>query len=337
VLPTVDPTALAHTFGDPVYVATGVAYRAQAEVDAAATALANDLASAFAEFEGVARGNPSLRAGAAFSVTNIGEPWDGKYTISTSRHVYDPQTGYTTAFSVTGPQERSLYGLTSGGASPAGAPGVVVAQVSDANDPQKQGRVKVTFPWLSDSYVSDWARTVQAGAGKDRGALVLPEVGDEVLVAFEHDMRRPYVIGGLFNGVDTPKAGPVDAVDGGSGAVNRRSFVSRLGHRIDLLDQSGQADGISITSAGDKGKLVIDAAGSKVTVHSDGTVLVEGKTGVVVDAGQSKLELKGAEIAVTAQGALTLKGAQAKLEGSAQAELKGGAMCTVSGGLVKIN
>ena len=58
----------------------------------------------------------------------------------------------------------------------------MIAQVSDANDPEKQGRVKLTFPWLSDTYVSDWARTVQPGAGKDRGAMVLPEVGDEVLV-----------------------------------------------------------------------------------------------------------------------------------------------------------
>ncbi len=61
--------------------------------------------------------------------------------------------------------------------------------------------MKLTFPWLSDSYVSDWARTVQPGAGKDRGAMVLPEVGDEVLVLFEQgDIRRPYVLGGLYNG-----------------------------------------------------------------------------------------------------------------------------------------
>jgi len=136
--------------------------------------------------------------------------------------------------------------------------------------------------------------------------------------------------------VDTPKAGPVDAVDG-SGAVNRRSFVSRLGHRLDLLDQKGQADGISMSTADDKLKLVIDAAGTKISIRSDGTVLVEGKTGVVVDAGTSKLELKGADISVTATGSLALKGNQASLEGSAQAELKGGSVCSVSGGVVKIN
>jgi uncharacterized protein involved in type VI secretion and phage assembly len=105
---------------------------------------------------------------------------------------------------------------------------VVIAQVSDANDPAKQGRVKLTFPWLSDDYVSDWARTLQPGAGKNRGAMVLPEVGDEVLVAFEQqDPQRPYVLGGLFNGIDTPNTKNIDVLDSGSGAINRRSFISR--------------------------------------------------------------------------------------------------------------
>jgi phage protein D len=354
-LPSVTPADLAHTFGDPVYVATDVPYRTQAEVDTAAAALAEQIAGAFAEFEGVARGNPKLRANAAISVDNVGAPFDGKYTITTSRHRYDSATGYTTAFAVTGRQERSLYGLASGGGISQNALGVVVGQVSDANDPQVQGRVKLTYPWLSDSYVSDWARTVQAGAGKDRGGMVVPEVGDEVLVAFEQgDIRRPYVLGGLFNGVDTPKTGGVGLIDSGSGAINRRSIVSRRGHRIDLLDEDGKTEGISLSTSGDKLRLVMDATGTKVTVHSDGTVTVEGKGGVVVDSGSAKLELKGGEISVkattgvtidggggsvkvTAGGELNLKGAMATLEGSAQTQVKGGAICSVSAALVKIN
>ncbi len=355
VLPTITPADIAHIFGDPSYVASDVPYRSQAEVDSAAAALSEQIAGAFAEFEGVARGNPQLRANAAVSVDNIGAPFDGKYTITTSRHRYDPATGYTTSFAVTGRQERSLFGLTSGGRSAGGGHGVVVAQVSDANDPDSQGRVKLTFPWLSDSYVSDWARTVQAGAGKDRGGMVLPEVGDEVLVAFEQgDIRWPYVLGGLFNGVDTPNSGGSKLIDGSSGAINRRSMVSRLGHRVDLFDEDGRTEGISLTTTGDKLRLVMDATGTAITVHSDGTVLVEGKGGVVVDAGSAKLELKGSEIAmsatsgvsidggagavkVNAGGELALKGSTAKLEGSAQTEVKGGAMCSVSAALVKIN
>ena len=133
--------------------------------------------------------------GSAIAIDNLGAPFDGKYVVTSSRHVYDQATGYTTHFAVTGRQERSLFGLASGAGAAAGdRPASSIAQVSDARDPQHQGRVKLTFPWLSDDYVSDWARTVHAGAGKDRGLLVLPEVGDEVLVAFEQgDVRRPYV------------------------------------------------------------------------------------------------------------------------------------------------
>lgn len=356
-LPSVTPAGLAHTFGDPVYVGSDVPYRTQAEVDAAAKSLADQVAGAFAEFDGVARGNPKLRANAAISVDNLGAPFDGKYTITTSRHRYDPTAGYTTAFAVTGRQERSLFGLASGGRSTQAGPGpgVVIGQVSDAQDPQAAGRVKLTYPWLSDHYVSDWARTVQLGAGKDRGAMVVPEVGDEVLVVFEQgDIRRPYVIGGLFNGVDTPKVGGPGLIDSSSGAVNRRSVISRQGHRIDLLDENGRTEGISLTTGDGKLKLVMDAVGTAVTIHSDGTVVVEGSRGVTVDSGSSKLQLKGGEITVqatsgvtidggggavkvTAGSSLDLKGAMATLEGSGQAQVKGGALCSVSAALVKIN
>ena len=72
-------------------------------------------------------------------------------------------------------------------------------------DSSSLARVKLSFPWLSDDYVTDWARTLHPGAGNSRGFTVLPEVGDEVLVAFEQgDLGRPFVLGGLFNGVDKP-------------------------------------------------------------------------------------------------------------------------------------
>jgi uncharacterized protein involved in type VI secretion and phage assembly len=351
----VSPAELAHTFGDQVYVSADVPYRTQSEVDAAAAAIAEQIAGSFAEFEGVARGNPKLRAGQAISLASIGEPFDGKYTISSSRHRYDPATGYTTAFAVTGRQERSLLGLTGGNSGGNGANGPVVALVSDTNDPQSQGRVKLSLPWLSDDYVSDWARTVQPGAGKDRGGMVVPEVGDEVLVLFEQqDMRRPYVIGGLFNGTDTPNSGGGTVIDGNSGKVNRRSTVSRLGHRIDLLDDDGRTSGITLSTHGDSLKMVLDAVGTAVTVHSDGTVLVEGKKGIVIDSASAKLELKGGDISLKATNGVTIEGSagsvsvkagtelaltgvNAKLEGSAKAELKGGALCSVSAALVKIN
>ena len=352
-LPTDSPAQLAKTFGGPTYVATDVPYRNQAEVDAAAKALADELASSFAEFEGTARGRPELRAGASVTIDGLGVPFDGKYTITTSRHRFDPQTGYTTAFAVTGRRDRTMLGLAAGGVrrSPSG---ITVGLISDAKDPENAGRVRLTFPWLSDDYVSDWARTVQAGAGKDRGAQVLPEVGDEVLVAFEHgDVNRPVVVGGLFNGVDTMPRGPVDLVDGGTGMINRRSFTSRLGHRVDLVDATGK-EGIRATTTDEKLTLVMDHSGATITVHADGKVVIEGSQGITIDSSGSDIDLTGNKISlkatagvsvdggggavdVKAGSTLSLTGASAKLEGSGTTEVKGGALCTIQAGLVKIN
>ena len=191
-----------------------------------------------------------------------------------------------------------------------------------------------------DDYVSAWARTVQAGAGKDRGAMVVPEVGDEVLVVFEQgDFRRPYVLGGLYNGVDLPSSKGIPVVDGGSGAVNRRSFVSRNGHRIDLHDENGKTEGINLASGDGKVSLLLDSTGTKVTLHSDGTVLIEATQGIVVDSASAKLELKAGQIALTATQGVTVDGGvgPVKVQTGSQLDLKGGAMASLSAAMVKIN
>ncbi|MEN3362424.1 MAG: hypothetical protein V7637_6406 [Mycobacteriales bacterium] len=352
------PAQLASTFGSRTFVAVDVPYRSQAQVDTAAKSVAEQLAGAFAELEGVARGNPKLRAGAAIALDNLGPPWNGKYTLTSTRHLYDPASGYTTAFVVSGRQERSLYGLVSGGAAagpPGGIRGVVPAVVTNSADPEDGARVKLKFPWLSDTYESDWARTVQIGAGGNRGAVILPEVNDEVLVAFEQgDINRPYVVGGLYNGVDKQFAGPVPTVDSGSGAVNRRAFVSRTGHRLEFLEAAGGTDGIQLLTGDGKLKLELDKQGSKITVHSDGTVLVEAKNGVTVDAGSSDITMTGKAISLTAKQGVTvdagggtlgltsktkvdMHGTQVSVSGDAQTEIKGGATCAISAALVRIN
>ena len=77
--------------------------------------------------------------------------------------------------------------------------------VTNNNDPEDMGRVRVQFPALGDDTESAWARVATTSAGNERGLLMLPVVGEEVLVGFEHgDTTRPYVLGSLFNGKDMP-------------------------------------------------------------------------------------------------------------------------------------
>jgi uncharacterized protein involved in type VI secretion and phage assembly len=230
----------------------------------------------------------------------VADDFAGKYVITTSRHVFD-QDGYRTRFMVSGRLDRSVLGLATAGTGSRGAEsriyGVVVALVTNNTDPDGLGRLKLKFPWLGDDYESDWARLVQLGAGPDSGAVFLPEVNDEVLVAFEHgDVSRPYVVGGLWNGRDKPRLG-----DGltDNGKVKRRGFVSRKGHRVILLD-SDDKSGIALLSADSKLKLSLNQTRTEIHVKSDGTIVIE-STG--------NLSIKSsANVDVEASGNLTLKG-----------------------------
>jgi len=318
----VTPAGLAGTFDAVDFVATDVPFRTQAEVDAAAKALADQLAGAFAELEGTARGNPKLKAGTPVSLSLAGEPFDGKYTISATRHVLDAETGYTTWFTVSGRQERSLLSLSTPGGSVSGAPplpGVAVAQVTDVRDPDDLGRVKLKYPWMSDTYVSDWARVLQPGAGPERGAVVLPEVNDEVLVAFEHgDLRRPYVVGGLYNGVDKPKLGE-RLIDGSSGAVRRRGFISKRGHALIFFDDEAD-DGIAVLTGDSKLRLALDRGKTVIHVASDGRVEIDATQDISVRAGKSltieagaTMDLKAKAVRITADGPVEVKGQPIKL------------------------
>jgi hypothetical protein len=219
------------------------------------TGVAEQLGSSVAEAEGDAIGDPRLLAGTVLDITGVPSHFAGKWVVTSARHVLDT-TGYHTLFTVSGRQERSTFGLASGGASqplPPRIHGVVCGIVSQLGDPQHKGRVKVTLPWLSPRFESDWACVVQFGAGRRSGALFLPEVGDEVLVCFEFgDPRRPYVLGGVVNNNSTYSVGgsPVET-KGSTSDVVWRGFASPSGNRLAFHDQIPPGDGSSPPQASD--------------------------------------------------------------------------------------
>jgi phage protein D/phage baseplate assembly protein gpV len=320
------PAGLAAKFGDPEYLTCELPIATSGEARAVAEATVEDIASSFAEAEGVAEGNPRLVTGGTVTIAGAA-PFDGEYLVSHTRHRFD-EDGYHTEFEVAGRQERSLLGLTSLGATGSGAPpifGAVVALVTNAQDPQKLGRVRLKFPWLSEDFESDWARVAFPGAGAERGFFVVPEVDDEVLVMFERgDMRRPYVIGGLFNGVDKP---PADAYcDGSDGGIKIRRWKSTKGHEISISDYDDE-DEIIIKTMNNEYGIAISKADDQIYVKSKGKVVIEGPGGIELKGGD--VTISGGSIKLDATSTLEMKGANTKLEGSGQTEVKGG--------MVKIN
>ena len=298
-LPTITPADIAKTFGDPVYVATDVPYRTQAEVDGRGGRDRRADRRRVRRVRGRRPGQPETAGRTPRSRSTTSARRSTASTRSPPRGTATTRPPATPpSFAVTGRQERSLLGLAPAAAVRGAGQGPVIAQVSDANDPQKQGRVKLTFPWLSDDYVSDWARTVQPGAGQGPRRDGAARGRRRGAGAFEQgDIRRPYVLGGLYNGVDTPPTGGPTLIDGSSGAINRRSMVSRRGHRIDLLDEDGRTEGI--TPVDHRRQAAAQAGPGRHQDHRaqrrQGADRGQGRRSSI-DAASSKLELKGGEI-----------------------------------------
>jgi len=157
--------------------------------------------------------------------------------------------------------------------------GVVVGIVTNNHDPEDMHRVKVRFPWLNQDDESNWARVASAMAGNGRGAYFLPEVDDEVLVAFEHgSVEHPYVIGSLWNGKDSA---PESNADGNN---DNRAFKSRSGHIVRLCDKAGQ-EKIEIIDKTGNNRIVISASDNSISIEAQGDIAIRSQTGkVTIDA-----------------------------------------------------
>ena len=183
--------------------------------------------------------------------------------------------------------------------------GVVVGIVTNNEDPEKLGRVKLRFPWLSDEDESFWARVATPMSGPERGFFFLPEVEDEVLVAFEHgDLRFPFVVGCLWNGQDKPpESEPLD----GDGKVAKRVIKSRAGHVVRFDDTEGE-EKIEIIDKTESNSIVFDAASGTITIRAEGDVVIESTDGNVVLRGKGiEVESTDSDVSVKATGSMSLE------------------------------
>ena len=276
--------------GAAVHVATEPV-GSDAEGRVLAQALLDRLANGYVAAEGSAPGNPRIRAGTAVKVSGIGSSFSGIYRVAMSVHVLRSGS-YETQFANSA--EHTAVGmLGSAGARTAPAFGsqLVLGVVTNNDDPEGIGRVRVRYPALGDELEGAWARIASPSAGAQRGLTMLPVVGEEVLIGFEHDdTRRPYVLGSLYNGRDKPGDDLLQAGDG-SFALKSDTNVYVESCR-DLTLKSGA-------------KLVVEIEGDvDETTGGARTSTTTGKT--ALSAGQA-FEIDGQSVAISGMTTLELK------------------------------
>ena len=270
-------------FRDPIHNQTAA--------DNLAKAIANRHQERFIEAEGSCEGNPKIVAGSSLKVEAVGDQFSGNYLVTAATHHYSAH-GYTTDFGISGQTPQTLLRLLRNGHDSHSGPGLVVGIVTDNQDPQGWGRVKVKYPWLSSDHASDWVRVVVIGGGDQRGIEFLPEVNDEVLVGFEMgDMRYPYIIGGLWNGKEPPPKKNNEVTSGGR--VTRRIIRSRTGHTVILDDSDGQS-GITVEDKNGN-KIHLDSAANKLEIEAKGDISIKAGGQMEINAG-GQIEIKGSMI-----------------------------------------
>ncbi len=281
----------------------------------------------------------------------------GQYVVTEVEHIVNRNGHYENRL-VAHPSNPVYVPAKETGSSRAYAEtGVVV----DNADPEGQGRVCVQFEWQQGKARTNWLRVQTPDAGSsdkvstNRGFVVIPEIGDQVMVGYEHgNPSRPFVMGSLFHG----KSG-----GGGGSGNNIKSLSSKSGHSVELNDGGG----ITIKDRSGGNLIVVDGENT-ITITSSKTItLSNGKSSIVLEEENivmdaAKIAITGSELVsagsgeagfqlakdgdiaavsgkkVVASGSseVQVQGNQASISGS-KVSINGDGDMIITGGLVKIN
>ncbi len=299
----VERSTVASAFdGADIHIATEPV-TSQSEGQAVAQALLDKLANGYIAAEGVSDGNPSIRAGTCVQVSGLGQKFSGLYRVAAATHVLRGGATYETHFA-NSPSHTLLGSL--GGDRASGAPvfgaQLVVGLVTNNADPDKMGRVRVQYPSLGPDAEGAWAPIASVSAGNARGVMMLPVVGEEVLVGFEHgDTRRPYVLGSLFNGTDLPGDDLTQSQDGSFALLSDQKIVATAKDAMNLTTKQSltvSADqNISETA---KQSYTIESQQGDISIKADmGNITIEGTQSVTIKCGGSSIQIGPSGVTVS--------------------------------------
>ena len=280
--------------------------------------------------------DPGLATGGRLDVGGMSAEDGGRFIITSVTHYIEGD----------GSKYRNEFtGVPEDGAFPPrnrhrpDAPSLWGAIVVNTDDPDGFGRVQVQFHHSVDAGSSEmfspWLRVSQVHSGDSWGAFVLPEIGDEVIVAaLDGDQEDLVVIGSLPNGSSTDRMGPIGIAEEAVGASDMaqgmaKVFLTKSGNQIVINDQDG-AETIEISSPGAQNQIRLTLDGDpKIELTTDGEVAIKA-------AGAISLK-SDADISLDAGGKIDLKsGSDISLDASGKADLKAGMAATVKGLEVKM-
>ena len=339
---------------------------AQTHLDNRVKLIKSAQASGFVTCSG-STNNPNLILGCEIKISETIKKEDkketkvehGKYIITNLSHSCDRTGNYQNNFTAV-PVDIDVPPFTSPHAIPFCE--TQSAKVIDNNDPEGLGRIRVQFVWQqNENTVSPWTRIITPHSGKGKGFYFIPEIGEEMLIAFEGgNAEKPYVIGSLYHG----KAKPDTLFDKDN---NIKAIRTRSGHTIEFTDKDGseelkiydyKKDNYVITLASHSSEIKIESKGN-IDIKAEGDMSMEAVGDMKVKANNIQMEsnqdfnMKATNMKIDAASNYETKGTNVKTEANAQMEIKagatmdvqasakmtinGGAMLEQKGAVIKIN
>jgi|GEM_PF-947131 len=282
---------------------------------------------------------PSLKVGDTLTLEAMGDTYSGTYIITAIEHRLE--SGSYHNFVTASPLETAYP--TAPVARNERQSDPLMAIVTDNNDPEMRGRVKVKFPMKSASggdLVSPWLRTTSGYAGSNRGIYFVPEVDDEVLVGFEMgDSNMPVVLGSLWNGADKPPQSAINpgGDDGELSKNDNKVLYTRAGHQIILSDKDG-AGKIKIIDRTGKNTMIIDSKENTISITADKDYNLTVKGNITMKAdGDFKLEAQNVSIDAKMSCKIKAGGGGAEITSSAMMKLDASAKMDIGGAMIDIN
>lgn len=211
---------------------------------------------------GIAEGNSLLYPGAGISIDRVAREFCGTYYLTEVTHTINSRYGFISEFNTLLPENI----ISDKG------PVTTFGIVTDINDPEKLGRMKVSLETYTENE-TDWMNVVLPSSGKEKGIVMLPETGDKVLVLFmNNNPARGVILGGISTASDSSHKWGIE-----DGKVKQFSFISPSGQKLILDDKNEilkieNLEGSSIElgpgslSIHSKTDLIIEAPGKTITI-----------------------------------------------------------------------